>query len=117
MNKSNLLALAAVRRKEIKIEGEPVLIREVGTIEFARYGEINRGKTDDKGNVLVQADKVRASAHLISCCVIDSEGKPLFTEEEAMPIAANARTAMPIINAVMELSGFGEDDEKHSDAG
>jgi len=102
--KSKLLVASAVRVGVVKLEGEEVLVREIGTLEFAAYG------------ALAKTDKLRATALLVAACVVDAEGAALFSESEALEIAATARIAMPLVTKVMELSGFGEEDEKHADA-
>lgn len=107
--KAKLLSIAAVREDFVELEGERLYVREIGALEFAEYGR------------MLKADRVKATALLISSCVIDGpNGAPLFENaDEAMPIAKSARASMPIINKVMQLSGFKETSdemEKESDA-
>lgn len=117
--KDALLSAAKVRTGTIKLEGQLLTIREVGTEEFAKFGTTSNDKRDDKGNVISKGDRIKGSAGLIAACVVDAEtGLPLFTEEEALPLASVARMATPIVNKIMEVSGFGEEEpEKHPVAG
>lgn len=102
--KDKLLAACAVREEEVVVEGETLVVREVGTLEFAEYGKLNK------------TDRVTATGYLMSVCVLDGHGgKPLLTSEEARQMAGSARVSMPIMAAIMKLSGFG-DVEKEADA-
>jgi hypothetical protein len=114
--KDKLMALAAVRFGTASIEGQEFLVREIGTMDFARYGELANGKTDEDGKSIVTADKQEATAFLISRCVVDENHASLLTIEEARQLAASARVSMPIVSKVMELSGFQGEKEKKSDA-
>lgn len=112
--KTALMALAVVRYDTINIEGEPVRVQEIGTLEFAQYGALASDRLNAKGEVLEKGSKLKATAFLISSCVVDDEGALLLSEEEALTLAKSARVAMPIVNRVMELSGFKEAEEKHA---
>lgn len=115
--KKELLALAQVRYDTVTIEGKDFRVREVGTVEFAEYGVLAGDQKDDNGAVIKKGNRTEATAYLIESCLVDDEGNPLLTKEEAAAVAKSARVAMPIVNKVMELSGFNkEDEEKHSDA-
>lgn len=109
--KSRLLSLATVREGSVTLEGETIFVREIGPLEFAEYGRI------------LKEDRTKATAQLLAFCVIDGlDGPPLFESvDDALPIAKSARVSMPIINKVMQLSGFkddtsGEEAEKEPDA-
>jgi len=116
--KEKLLALAVVRKEVVEIGDQKVMVREIGTVEFAHYGKLANGEKDDSGAVTVPPDRNKATAYLISVCVVDENDQPVLTEEEALPLAKIARTATPIANKVMELSGYAkEDTQKHVDAG
>lgn len=115
--KELLLRAAAVREDVVDIDGEKVHVREVGALEFAEYGRLLKDRTEDGKEV--KGDRVRATATLIAACVLDGPGgNPALTIEDATAIARSARVSMPIVRKVMELSGFGddEDDEKEPDA-
>lgn len=114
--KSQLLALAAVRFDTVDLEGLKVRVREIGTTEFAHYGELAGDKKNEKGEVVTKGDKLKATAYLIEACVVDDDGAAVLSAEEALQLSKSARVSMPIVNKVMELSGFGEDEEKHADA-
>lgn len=107
--KEKLLAAAELRTEVVDVEGSSVTVMEIGTAEFTQYGRISNG--DEKAGV--PGNTLKATAYLISSCVIDGEGKQVFTPEEAEPLARSARMSMKIVNAVMRLSGFAE---KEADA-
>lgn len=98
--KEALLAAAQVRTCEVTIGDLKVTVREAGALEFAAYGKLQK------------TDRVKATAALISTCVVDESGAPLFSAEEAAPIAASARMAMPIVTAIMQLSGLVKDEKE-----
>jgi hypothetical protein len=115
--KQQLMALAAVRFAMVDVEGQSVRVREIGTTDFAKYGEIINGKKAEKDQPAVAPDKQEATAFMISKCVVEVDSDtPLLTIEEARQIAASARVSMPIVSKVMELSGFKGEEEKHPDA-
>ena len=99
---ARLLAAAAVRTASVAIDGESYTVREVGAASFAEYGK------------LLKADPRGASAVLLAECVIDEDGKPVLTLDEAREVANSLRVTMPLVQAIMELSGFAE---KEPDAG
>lgn len=119
MGKEALLASAVVRTDTVQIGAEAYTVREISAGDFALFGELGTDKKDDKGVVVEKGSKERATAHLIASCVVDETGAPLLTAEEALIVARTARVSMPLVNKVMELSGFGKEDEeqKHPDAG
>lgn len=93
-----------MRTIEVRIDDETFVVREVGAISFAEYGE------------LVKRDKQAATAKLLSDCVLDEEGNPALSAEDAAEVAKSARVTMPLVAAIMEVSGFNGDDEKKADA-
>ena len=97
--KEALLNAAKTRSKVVDVGDASVRVREVGAMEFAEYGKT------------LKKDKVKATASLIAACVIDDDGNPMLTVEEAGELAKSARVSMPLVTAIMELSGFGDDDE------
>lgn len=122
--KKRLSKVAQTRTRVVPIKDEAgedieVLVREVGAQEFATYGELSKDK----------AGRVKAQAYLLSCCIVEevnriepdsgTELKPVYTAEEAEDIARSARVSMPIVSAIMELSGFGDEEKKpgQTDAG
>ncbi len=98
-----LKAKAAVRTKEVRIDGDTFTVQEVGAVSFGEYGR------------MVKKDQVKATAFLLSECVLDEEGKAALSPEDAFEIAKSARITMPLVQAIMEVSGFGAD-EKELDA-
>lgn len=95
--KAKLLEASRQRSKPVVVDGVQVDVREVGAMEFAEYGS------------LLKTDRLKATAQLISACVVDDDGNPLLSVEEALQIARSARVAMPLVAAIMELSGFSEE--------
>lgn len=105
--KENILAACAVREKQVVVEGQSLTVREVGALEFAEYGKLNK------------TDRVTAVGYLLSVCVLDGpSGQPLLSKDEAKQLAGSARVSMPLMAAIMELSGFGDGAviEKEADA-
>lgn len=99
-----LRAKAAVRTKAVLIDGESFTVREVGAVSFGEYGKI------------VKDDPVGATALLLAECIVEDDGTPALDESAAREVASSARVTMPLVQAIMEVSGFGED-EKEPDAG
>lgn len=103
--KASLLEAAKLRTKSVKVGDVKVKVREVGTVEFAEYGELHK------------VDKSKATASLIASCVVDDDGNPMLTLDEAIQLSKSARMSIGIVGAIMELSGFSEPTEKKADAG
>lgn len=101
--KDKLLAASKLRSKVVEIEGQKYAVREVGAGGFADYG------------ALLKKDRDKATAKLLSECLVDDDGSALLTVDEALQVVKSSRVTMPLVNAIMEVSGFG-DDEKESDA-
>lgn len=99
-----LRAKAALRTKEVVIDGDSFLVREIGADAFARYGE------------LAKTDRGAATAGMLMACVVDENGLPALTKDDAHEVVLSARVTMPLVQAIMELSGFGAE-EKKADAG
>lgn len=117
--KKSLLKLARVRTQVVAIEGDDgspaveVLVREVSATEFAQYGEM---LTEAKAKKLAREPP---TAYLISVCIVEQSEDgltPVYTADEAIDIARSARVSMPIVNAIMALSGFGEKPPGEPDA-
>lgn len=109
--KARLMGLGAVRRKTVTFEGVEITLRESPSGVFAEYGQLLRGK---------DRDVVLANATLIAGSVVDENDQPVLTVAEAMALATNARTAVNIVNEIMQLSGMVDDEddpEKKADAG
>lgn len=96
--KEKLLASAQLRTKVVEVDGSKIVVREVSAAAFAAYG------------AGLKTDKEKATAGLVSACVFDEEGNQVLTPEEALDLVKSSRVAMPIVNAIMEVSGFKEDD-------
>ncbi len=100
--KAKLLAAAQLRTAKVAIDGEDYTVREGSAVVFIEYMS------------LLQVDRDRATATLLADCVVDADGAPLLTVDEAVAVARSARVSMSLMRAIMALSGF---DEKEPDAG
>lgn len=101
--KDKLLAASKLRSKVVEIDGVEYTVQEVGADSFADYGAV------------LKKDRKKATAQLLSECLVDENGEKLLTVDEAVQVVRSARVSMPLVNAIMEVSGFGED-EKEPDA-
>jgi hypothetical protein len=100
--KEKLFASAKKRSVVVEVDGEKFVVQEVSALDFAEYGK------------LLKDSKPQATAFLLSKCLLDEDGTtPLLTQEEALGVIESARVSMTFVNAIMEVSGFGE---KESDA-
>lgn len=117
--KKQLKKIAQTRTRVVPIsDGDggvvKVLVREVGADEFAAYGEMLKDK---------RAGRIQAQAFLLSCCIVEETSEdplaPVYTAEEAVDIARSTRVSMPIVSAIMDLSGFSDEEKKtgETDAG
>lgn len=95
--KEKLFASAKKRSMVVDVDGEKFVVQEVSALDFAEYGRI------------LKEDKPKATSFLLSKCLLDEDGvTPLLTQEEAMGVIESARVSMQFVNAIMEVSGFGE---------
>jgi hypothetical protein len=98
-----LLALAELRRITVDVDGHSVLIREFSALEWAEF-------TDKR-----DTDRTAACAYLLQLCVLNEDGTPRWTQDEARQVAGGAaRVVARLVNAIQRLSGFSE---KHEDPG
>lgn len=95
---------AEVRTCSVQIGDETYTVREVSSSTFKRYGET------------VKLDRILATSYLLEECVLDENGNPALSPEDAAFVATSPRVVVPLASAIMELSGLGAD-EKKSDAG
>lgn len=92
-----LVELAAVRHEEVEIAGEKITVREPSALQMLEHRRIKNGDPTEKR----QPDPGRALAYLIHECCVDTEGKPLWTEDEALVLAMGRQeVALPLINAI-----------------
>lgn len=94
MSNANLLAAAALRRTAVVVGDESVTVREPGYLEMAAFREkLNTG--DDRA----------AFAVLLAACVINEDGTPRLTADEAAALANGRRAVfVPLIEAITDLS-------------
>lgn len=103
--RERLLQAAAVRSAQVKIDDDTFLVREVSASKFAKYGD------------LIAKDRPAAVTFLLQECVIDEDGKPCLSLEDAEVVGESARVGLKLISEIMRLSGYsGEDPEKKPDA-
>lgn len=100
--RDQLLAFLAPREERITVEGESLIVREMGTAADAQA--FRDGKD--------------ATYKFIVRCVFDAEGNPVFTDEDIPALKRASKLKMaPIISAVNRVMGFDlEDDVKNSSA-
>jgi hypothetical protein len=98
--RDRLLKAAAIRRRSVVIDGESFDVVEVGSQAFSEYGALVR-----------EGDRLAGVARLLQACVVDEAGLPALSEEDSALVAGNARVCMPLLNAIMELSGFSDEAE------
>jgi len=89
-----------VRTKSVMVGDNSFVVQEASAVSFSEYGRI------------VKQDKVRATAILLTECVLDEDGLPALTMDSALIIARSARVTMPLVQAIMELSGFGSSEKE-----
>jgi hypothetical protein len=104
-----LLIEAEEQRRTVTLaSGQKVIVRELTMSEFAAYGDAMGGKGDD-------AKRTDALARLFATAIIREDGSPRFTVAEAFKIARSARVAAPIVQGIMDASGFGTGDAGKKD--
>lgn len=92
-----LLALAELRRVTVDVDGIKVVIREFSALAKITFDERK------------ETDKVGAVAYLLRECVLNEDGSPRFTAEQATAIASgSSRIVVRLLNEIHRLSGFGE---------
>jgi hypothetical protein len=92
-----LLALAELKSVVVDVEGISVKVREFSALEYAEFQD-RKAESFQK-----------AGAYLLQRCVLNDDGSPRWTEEEAEKVAGgSARVLTRLINAIHRLSGFGE---------
>lgn len=107
-----LLEIAALQETSVTIEGETLRIREPNGLQMMEYRNIRAGqKADPKTGALeVKPDLIGAIAHLVHHCVIDAEGNPVYTKEEARTLAGgHSAVFLPLVVAV---TGFDRTEKK-----
>lgn len=88
-----LLELARLAETTVTIDGETLRVREPNGLEMMEYRA--RRVTDLEG----------ALAHLIHHCVIDTDGKPIYTEEEAKIVAGgHASVILPLVTKLLSFT-------------
>lgn len=86
-----LLELARPRTEKLEIAGESVLVREPSALEHLEYRtRLNGGR-----------DMAAGIAYLLSACVVDEKGAPVWTPEEAAEVArGRGEVWEPLVNAI-----------------
>lgn len=92
--RERLLAAAAVRIATVKIGDDTFHVREVSAGKFSKYGD------------LIKTDRPASVTFLLQECVIDEDGKPCLSVDDAQLVADCGRLAMPLISEIMRLSGY-----------
>ena len=108
--RSELLALDDLQTKQVTVPvwNRKVRIREMGLQESLAMLSSDNLKD---GRITLDADDF---ARIISHCVIDDDGKRVFTDKDVPVLARkNRRALMFLYNEITGLSGSVEDAEKN----
>lgn len=101
--RERLLAAAAVRTSAVKIGDDTFYVREVSAGKFSKYGE------------LLNKDRPAAVVFLLQECVVDENGSPCLSIEDAQVVADSARVGLKLISEIMALSGYGAETEQQKE--
>lgn len=102
MSKEKLLQLAQKRFKTVDIDGEAFFVGEMSAAAFSLYGET------------VKTQREEAQAVLLQNCVVDEQGLNLLTLEEAREVVKSARIVLPLVTAIMEVSGLSAEEKPNA---
>jgi len=102
MSKEKLLERARRRFKTVDIEGDTFTVSEMSAATFSLYGET------------VKTQREEAHAVLLQDCVVDGQGLKLLTIEEARDVARSARIVLPLVTAIMEVSGLSAEEKPNA---
>lgn len=98
---AELLQVAALRTRTVKVRDAEVRIRELSVRARQEFIETVKGGSSQAG------------AWLVQMCVIDEAGQPLFSAEDAQALAEASPEVMDAIaGAVLEISGLKETEKK-----
>lgn len=106
-----ILAAAALAYDTLKVLGREFIVRQPSALQLIdhrrrQWEEVETDETDSNGQKkkrqqLRSDGTERGLAYLVSVCVLDADGKPAYTEEQALRIVSgNPDVAFPFINAV-----------------
>ena len=99
---SEFLALASLKRSTVKVRGKEVNIRELSVAEREKMLRLARADKDSAAT--------DSQVFLLRNCVIDADGKPLFTDAQAADLAGSAPDVCDAVaTAIMQMSGLGDD--------
>ncbi len=102
-SQGEFLALVALKRDKVVVNGQEVLIREFNVTERNEFLK------------LAKDDPVKCQVYVLRCCVLDEAGKPLFDEAGAAALVDGAPAVLDVVcNAIFKLSGLGEDPAKNA---
>lgn len=98
---AELLQVAALRTRTVTVRDAEVRIRELSVRARQEFIETVRTGT------------AQAGAWLVQMCVIDDQGQPLFSADDARALAdASPEVMDAIAGAVLEISGLKEAEKK-----
>lgn len=107
--RARLLEVAATRRATVKIGGDVWNVREMEAQTFQAYSVFAASGAKGKDDKRRQEE----SLALVLCdCVLDDAGEPFLSPEDGLAVARQARLVFPLINKIMELSGFSAGEKK-----
>lgn len=102
MSKEKLLEQARRRFKTVNIDGETFTVSEMSAATFSLYGE------------LAKTQREEAHAMLLWDCIVDEQGLKLLTIQEAREVAQSARIVLPLVTAIMEVSGLSAEEKPNA---
>lgn len=90
----------ALKREPFDLNGTRVFVRELSGIEFAEYRKKAEAETDE--TVL--------AAWVVARCVVDENGKQIFSDEDLEELQRSSPTALLELSMKsLEVSGFTEE--------
>lgn len=106
-----LLKAGALRTRELTVAGQTVVVREPSALDNVEQRFILRPDGDKSPPPNLELQR-KGLAYLVWQCVLDTDGRQVFTQEQAAEIVGgNNEVALPIISAI---TGFTSKAEKKS---
>jgi hypothetical protein len=89
------LALVALKRGQVEVNGQTVALREFNVAERAEFLK------------LAKEDPIKCQVYVVRTCVIGDDGAPLLDDVGAEALVSSAPAALDLIcNAIFKLSGL-----------
>lgn len=115
MNRENLLGAMKLKTEEIEIDGETVIVSEIGSGDYIKlWSDPKNQKKDEEGKDII--DMSRFTPALISYSVVDESGNRVFTDDDIDTLARSAQGPfMKIAEVARRLNGLTGEEAKNSD--